>query len=123
MILVPVRIAKGPMRCGDICENKPPKILNSCGNGKKYGRTAARYEKETKTLNAKHVRRMKRYEVHQDIVNDANIKYVNDNRKVIESGQHWSCLVRFAQLTLLSPEKIVREFGNEKLVRTALGTR
>ncbi len=87
---------------------------------KKYGRTAARYEKETKTLNAKHVRRMKRYEVHQDIVNDANIKYVNDNRKVIESGQHWSCLVRFAQLTLLSPEKIVREFGNEKLVRTAL---
>ena len=60
-------------------------------------------------------RRRKEYEIRI-----ANIKYVQDNRKLVENGRHWHCLVRFAELVLKDPDKIVQEFADEVLVRTAL---
>ncbi|MBD9427633.1 hypothetical protein IB232_20035 [Pseudomonas sp. PDM15] len=67
-----------------------------------------------------HTRRMNRRRKRQEEIRSANITYVQSNRELVEGGRHWSCLVRFAELTLMSPEKIEREFGEESLVRNAL---
>lgn len=50
----------------------------------------------------------------------ANIKYINENRGIVESGRHWGFLIRFAELVLMDPGKIEERFGDEKLVRNAL---
>jgi hypothetical protein len=49
-----------------------------------------------------------------------NIKYVQENRAFVESGRHWGCLVRFADLVLMHPDKIEDEFGDEFIVRNGL---
>jgi hypothetical protein len=49
-----------------------------------------------------------------------NIKYVHENREFVESGRHWGCLVRFADLVLMHPDKIENEFGDESIVRNGL---
>tara|TARA_R100001039_G_C1853266_1_gene114462 strand:- start:4526 stop:6301 length:1776 start_codon:yes stop_codon:yes gene_type:complete len=63
---------------------------------------------------------MKRYRKQQAAIHATNIKYVHDNRELVESGRHWGCLARFAQLVLMNPDKIEQEFGDEALVRNAL---
>lgn len=50
----------------------------------------------------------------------ANLLYIHNNRVLIESGRHWRCLIRFAELVLEAPEKIEQEVGDESLVRNAL---
>ncbi|WP_223807894.1 hypothetical protein [Marinobacter sp. R17] len=50
----------------------------------------------------------------------ANIEFVRNNRELIESGQHWGCLVRFSGLALQAPHEIEHEFGDEAIVRNAL---
>ena len=87
----------------------------------KSNRTVAqRLEKEKRSLHAKHIRRVKRRRRQQEDIRAANIKYVQDNRELVESGRHWGCLVRFAELVLMKPDKIEHEFGDEILVRSAL---
>lgn len=68
----------------------------------------------------RHSRSRKRHDRKQQEIYAKNIKFVNENRDIIECGRHWGCLVRFAELVLMNPEKIESEFGDEKLVRTAL---
>ena len=65
-------------------------------------------------------RRFSRGRRRQALIHKKNILYVRDNRDLIESGAHWACLMRFAELTLIHPEKINEEFGEEEIVRTAL---
>ena len=76
--------------------------------------------REDRKWRVKHSRSMKRYRKRQEGIYAANIKYVQDNRELVESGHHWSCLVRFAELVLMRPDKIEDEFGDETLVRNAL---
>ena len=54
------------------------------------------------------------------LIHEKKINYVKENRALIESGTHWPYLVRFAELTLTRPEKIIEEFGEAKIARTAL---
>lgn len=68
----------------------------------------------------RHSRSRKRHDRKQQEIHAKNIKFVNENRDIIERGRHWGCLVRFAELVLMNPEKIESDFGDEKLVRTAL---
>lgn len=68
----------------------------------------------------RHSRKMKRRDRKQREIHARNIKFVNENRDIVERGRHWRCLLRFAQLVLMDPAKIELEFGDEKLVRTAL---
>ena len=82
--------------------------------------TAQQFERENRILHFKHARRMKRRSRQQDEIRTANIKYVQDNRELVEGGRHWHCLVRFAELVLMAPDKIEHEFGDETLVRNAL---
>lgn len=49
-----------------------------------------------------------------------NIQYIQENRPLIESGKHFDCLLKFSEIILLEPNKIVENFGDEKLVRNAL---
>ncbi|MBB3440937.1 hypothetical protein [Rhizobium sp. BK379] len=83
-------------------------------------RTAAQFEREHRLPSFRHARKMKRRRRQEDDLHAANIRYVQDNRDFVESGRHWSLLVRFALLTLMHPEKIEREFGDKALVRNAL---
>jgi hypothetical protein len=49
-----------------------------------------------------------------------NIQYIQNNRPLIESGKHFDCLLKFSEIILLEPNKIVDNFGDEQLVRNAL---
>ncbi|MCB0106136.1 MAG: hypothetical protein KDE53_09505, partial [Caldilineaceae bacterium] len=83
---------------------------------------AAQYQfkRESHTRWARRTRREKRRLRQQEDIHAANIKYVQDNRELVESGHHWGCLMRFADLVLMNPDKIEDEFGDETLVRNAL---
>ncbi|WP_330210882.1 NACHT domain-containing protein [Pseudomonas sp. AM4(2022)] len=65
-------------------------------------------------------RRFKRSQRRQALIHEKNILYVRENRDLIASGAHWACLARFAELTLMHPEKINEEFGDKEIVHTAL---
>lgn len=73
------------------------------------------FEREIQPFRFRH-RRIGRRRKQQDGIRAANIKYVQDNRKLVEGGGHWNCLVDFSQLVLMKPDKIKQEFGDETLV-------
>ncbi|MGJ0515578.1 MAG: NACHT domain-containing protein [Methylomicrobium sp.] len=86
----------------------------------KSNREAAQFKRQHGIRQFRHERKMKRRRLQEDTIRVANIKYIQDNRELVEGGRHWNCLVRFAELVLMSPDEIEREFGDEALVRNAL---
>ena len=82
--------------------------------------TAQQFEQEYRMWRVSRNRKMERRRRKRDEIRTANIKYVQDNRELVEGGRHWGTLIRFAQLVLEEPDKIEYEFGDEKLVRNAL---
>lgn len=87
----------------------------------KSNRSIARqYKQNSQFLRFRRARKMKRQRRAEQEVRAKNIAYVQENRALVESGRHWRCLIRFAELVLNNPEKIVYEFGEETLVRNAL---
>ena len=83
-------------------------------------KAAAQSEQESRKWHVRHTRQMRRHHRQEDNIRATNIKYVQENREFVESGRHWSCLVRFAELALEEPDKIKHAFGDEALVRNAL---
>jgi hypothetical protein len=65
-------------------------------------------------------KRKRRHRRKQAKIRRANIEFIQDNRRLIECGRNWNCLVHFAQLTLMSPGDIESRVGDEELVRCAL---
>ena len=86
----------------------------------KSNRAEVEFQRRNRMQRFKHARRMARRRRIQDETHAANIKYVQDNRELVEGGRHWNLLVRFAELALMAPDKIEHEFGDETLVRNAL---
>jgi tRNA A37 threonylcarbamoyladenosine biosynthesis protein TsaE len=86
----------------------------------RVNRRRAQIRQQDQTRDKKHRRLMKRRENKKLQINAENIKYVQKNREIVEGGRHWRCLIRFADLVLNKPEEIIFEFGDEKLVRSAL---
>ncbi len=82
--------------------------------------TKQRFKREHRKWHAKLARQTGRRCRKQLETRAANIKYVQDNRELVEGGRHWSFLVRFAELVLMAPEDIEQEFGDEALARNAL---
>jgi len=80
----------------------------------------AQFQREHGMMRFRHSRRVKRRLRKEDNIRAANIKYVQNNRELVEGGRHWRCLVRFAELVLMEPDKIEHEFGDETIVRNAL---
>lgn len=65
-------------------------------------------------------RRYKTIKKDEELIRKKNIEYIQNNRKSIEAGNDWSCLVRFAKSILNEPSKIVYEFGDENIVKNAI---
>lgn len=65
-------------------------------------------------------RRIKNGKFKRQKIRNENIIYIQQNRTLVESGKHWSCLLGFATNILNKPETIEVEFGDENLVRNAL---
>ncbi|MDY4379069.1 hypothetical protein SOV92_14740 [Pectobacterium brasiliense] len=86
----------------------------------RYNNAMRLSEQEHQFWRFRHSRSRKRHDKKQREIHAKNIKFVNEKRDVVERGRHWDCLVRFAELVLMHPERIELEFGDEKLVRTAL---
>ena len=87
----------------------------------KTNRTIAQQFTQRKRMwHNRHNRKMNRRLRRQDEIRAANIKYVQDNRELIEGGRHWKCLDHFADLVLNTPDRIEQEFGDEAIVRNAL---
>lgn len=86
----------------------------------RYNNAMKLSEQEHQFWRFRHSRSRKRYDRKRREIRTRNIKFVNENRGIIEQGRHWECLFRFAELVLMHPERIELEFGDEKLVRTAL---
>jgi len=82
--------------------------------------TAQQFKQEHHKWHFRHMRRTGRHRRKQAEIRADNIKYVQDNRELVEGGRHWWCLDRFAELVLQAPDKIETEFGDEVLVRNAL---
>lgn len=50
----------------------------------------------------------------------ANIRYLQENLELVESGRHWGWLVHFSELLLIEPDKIELECGDKNIVHNAL---
>ena len=83
-------------------------------------RAMAQSERENRLHDFRPTRKMKRNNKQQTEIHATNLKYVQENRELVESGRHWNFLCRFAELVLMRPEQIEQEFGDEELVRNAL---
>jgi hypothetical protein len=81
---------------------------------------AQQFKRDNHRQRVKLTRKIERRRRKQDENRAANIKYVQDNRELVEGGRHWNCLDRFAEFVLTSPDKIEHELGDEALVRNAL---
>lgn len=73
-----------------------------------------------RTTFSRHTRKTRRYRSQKNDSQTENIKYIQDNRELIESGCHWNCLVHFSYLVLNEPNNIKQKCGDEALVRSAL---
>lgn len=90
------------------------------GEWVKSNKEAAKAKRKTQFLSYRHTRRMKHRRIYEEKIRAANIKYLLDNRELVECGRDWNFLVRFADFVLHSPERIKQEFGDEIIVRKAL---
>ena len=77
-------------------------------------------EQESRKHYSKSKRAGKRYNQQEKDRIAKNIEYIQENRALIERGEHWGFLVHFSKLTLHEPKKIKDQVGDEDLVRTAL---
>lgn len=66
------------------------------------------------------IRHNRRYNKKQNNIYAENIKYIQENKQLIESGKHWNFLYHFSYTSLQEPEKIIEKYGDEQLVRNAL---
>ncbi len=90
----------------------------------KANHAAARVKRENRMAtimpNRETKRRRRMEDAKRAAMYEANIKYVQEHREQVEGGRDWDCLVRFAELVLVHPDKIELEFGDERLVGNAL---
>jgi hypothetical protein len=77
-------------------------------------------KQDDRRYNLKHRRLMGRYQKKKQQRHADDIKYIKDNRALIERGQHWGYLVYFSELVLHKPKKIEERCGDEQLVRSSL---
>ncbi len=85
-----------------------------------FNRAIVQSKRENQHWHVRNTRQIRRYHRHEKDIRAANIKYVQENRELVESGHHWGSLVHFAHLVLNSPDDIEHEVGDETLVRNAL---
>lgn len=83
-------------------------------------RSINKYWHEERKRNFRYQRRNKKWKKERTKTRAANIKYITENRELVESGNHWTCLRNFAWLVLDKPDQIETEAGDVSLVKNAL---
>ena len=86
----------------------------------KSNRAAIHHAREHDTSRFLHSRKFKRRKDREKKIHAQNIEYIKGHRELIESGQNWPLLVRFAELTLTRPDRISEKFEDDALVRRSL---
>lgn len=77
-------------------------------------------ERESRLPIFRRSRKLKRHRAKEDNTRKTNIKYVQENRQLVEGGRHWGFLNYFAKLVLMNPGRIENEIGDDSLTRNAL---
>lgn len=75
---------------------------------------------KTNVLKLNRKKRYRQYNKKQRKKLNKDIQYIQENRQLIESGRHWNALLVFSQTILQQPDKILENFGDEKLVKNAM---
>jgi len=86
----------------------------------KSNRKAAQQHLNSRMPRTMRNRKTARRRAQDDNIRIEKINFVQENRVLVESGRHWGCLVDFAIVVLNRPNRIETDFGDEKLVRSAL---
>lgn len=95
-----------------------PKFMQVWARSNKV--TKEQFQREHHQWHCLRSRRIGRRDKKEIALRVANIKYVQENRVLVESGRHWGCLVRFSELFLMEPDRIELEFGDKMIVHNAL---
>jgi hypothetical protein len=82
--------------------------------------TAQQFEQDSRIWRDRSRRKIERRRRKEEDIRITNIRYFQDNRELVEAGRHWDCLVLFAELVLMHPDKIEHEVNDKELVRVAL---
>lgn len=95
-----------------------PKFMQVWARSNKV--TKEQFQREHHKWHCRRSRRIERQDKKPMALRAANIKYVQENRELVESGRHWGCLVRFSELLLMEPDRIELEFGDKMIAHNAL---
>jgi len=83
-------------------------------------RASKRSFKEDNKWRARSNRISKKHQNERDENRVKNLKYLQENRPIVESGNHFGFLHVFSYYLLEKPEEILQEFGDEELVHNSL---
>lgn len=97
--------------------NEDPAFMREWG---RLQRGAADYGRQGLRLPRSHKRRSARHRRRREAIREKNLSYIQVNRELIEGGQHWGTLRRFAETALFKPGNLERDFGDESIARNAL---
>lgn len=82
--------------------------------------TKERFQLEHHQWHRRRSRIIGRRDKKQMALRAANIKHLQENRELVESGRHWGWLVHFSELLLIEPDRIELECGDKNIVHNAL---
>lgn len=95
-----------------------PKFMQTWARSNKENKD--RFQGDQHKSHRKSARAIGRQNKKQMALHAANIKYIQENRELVESGRDWEYLVRFSELLLIKPDWIELEFGDKAIVHNAL---
>lgn len=95
-----------------------PKFMQVWARSNKV--TKEQFQREHHEWHRRRSRIIGRRDNKQMALRATNIKYLQENRELVESGRHWGWLVNFSELLLMAPDRIELECGDKKIVHNAL---
>jgi len=98
--------------------NRKPSFMREWVKFNSAAKSDSKYQQK-KWGDKRNRRKRKRIRKSEEL-NHENILFVQQNKELVESGEHWNCLVQFANLVLNQTDQIIPRFGDEGLVRKSL---
>ncbi|WP_378080817.1 NACHT domain-containing protein [Aeromonas bestiarum] len=95
-----------------------PKFMQVWARSNKV--TKEQFQREHHEWHRRRSRIIGRRDNKQMALRATNIKYLQENRELVESGRHWGWLVHFSELLLMAPDRIELECGDKNIVHNAL---
>lgn len=95
-----------------------PKFMQIWARSNKV--TKEQFQREHHEWHRRRSRIIGRRDNKQMALRATNIKYLQENRELVESGRHWGWLVHFSELLLMAPDRIELECGDKNIVHNAL---